>query len=180
MSDSLQDQLLKAGLISKGKAKLDKQNNRKKKRRQRQQGGASDNAVATSVQAQRKAQQERDKALNREREQARARKALRVQMRQLLRGNRVNDKKAEERYNFAVDERLKSLYVTLEQRRGLMQGKLAVVLFGDSLYLVPLEVLDKARAMDAGVKVHINQPEEQAADADDPYADYHVPDDLMW
>ncbi len=180
MSDSLQDQLLKAGLISKGKAKLDKQNNRKKKRRQRQQGGASDNTVSTSVQAQRKAQQERDKALNRERERAKARKALRVQMRQLLRSNRVNDKKAEERYNFALDERLKSLYVTPEQRRGLMQGKLAVVLFGDSLYLVPLEVVDKVRAMDVGIKVHINQPEEQTADSDDPYADYQVPDDLMW
>lgn len=180
MSDSLQDQLLKAGLISKGKAKLDKQNNRKKKRRQRQQGGSSDNVVAASVQAQRKAQQERDKALNREREQAKARKALRVQMRQLLRSNRVNDKKAEERYNFAVDDRLKSLYVTQKQRQALMQGQLAVVLFGDSLYLVPLEVVEKARAMDAGVKVHINQPEEQPTDADDPYADYQVPDDLMW
>jgi len=180
MSVSLQDQLLKAGLVSKGKAKLDKQNARKKKRRQRQQGGAKDNAVSTSVQAQRKAQQERDKALNREREQARARKALKVQMRQLLRSHRVNDKKAEERYNFAVDERLKSLYVTKEQRRDLMQGRLAVVLFGDSLYLVSLEVVDKARAMDSGIKVHINQPEEQAAAADDPYADYQVPDDLMW
>ena len=180
MSDSLQDQLLKAGLISKGKAKLDKQNNRKKKRRQRQQGGASDNAVAASVQAKRKAQQERDKALNREREQAKARKALRVQMRQLLRSNRVNDKKAEERYNFAIGERLKSIYVTREQRQSLMQGKLAVIVFGDSSYLVPLAVVDKARALDAEVKVHINQPEEQAAADDDPYADYKVPDDLMW
>lgn len=181
MSNSLRDQMLKAGLVSKGKVKLEKQNVRKKKRRAPQQGN-TDQAVSAAAQARKKAQQERDRALNLEREQARARKALKVQMRQLLRARRLNDKAAEERYNFSDGDRLKSLYVTREQRRLLVEGKLAIVMFGESQYLVPLEVVEKARALDGKVKVHITDSTntDPGEDADDPYAAYKVPDDLIW
>lgn len=179
MSDSLRDQLLKAGLVSKGKAKLDKQNKRKKQRRAKPSADGGD-SVAAAVEQRKKAQQVRDRALNQEREQARAHKARKAQIRQLLRGQRLNDKAAEERYNFADGARLKSLYVTPEQRRQLVDGQLAIVLFGDSQYLVGLDVVAKARALDSAIKVHINEGHETGGDADDPYAAFKVPDDLMW
>ena len=173
--------MLKAGLVSKGKVKQQKQNSGKNRRRQAPKGGGDDPA-ARQVQAAQRAKQERDRALNRDREQAKQRKELRIRMRQLLRTNRVNDKKAEDRYNFTVGDKLKSLYVNPAQRKQLMAGELAVILFGDSQYLEPLAVIEKAKALDAGVVVYIADQRASSAepDKDDPYAGFEVPDDLMW
>ena len=175
--------MLQAGLVSKGKVKQQKQNSRKNRRRKAPQGAQQDGADASNqAQAAMRAQQERDRALNLEREQAKKRKELRVQMRQLLRSQRVNEKKAEDRYNFTVGDKLKSLYVTPPQRGKLMAGELAIILFGDSQYLVPPATVDKARALDAAVTVYVAEPVAASSepDADDPYADFKVPDDLMW
>lgn len=175
--------MLQAGLVSKGKVKQQKQNSRKNRRRKTPQGAQQDDAAASNqAQAAMRAQQARDRALNLEREQAKNRKALRVQMRQLLRSQRVNEKKAEDRYNFTVGDKLKSLYVTAPQRAKLMAGELAIILFGDSQYLVPLATVAKAQALDAGVTVYVAEPAAASSelDADDPYADFKVPDDLMW
>ena len=180
MGNSLRDQMLKAGLVSKGKVKQQKQNSGKKRRRQSPQQDSGNPALA-QAEAVRKAKQQRDRALNLEREQAKQRKELRARMRQLLRKERVNDKKAEDRYNFTIGERLKSLYVTSRQRQQLMAGELAIVLFGDSQYLVPVATVTKARALDAGVVVYQDEPPQASGeDADDPYADFKVPDDLIW
>ena len=175
--------MLKAGLVSKGKVKQQKQNSRKKRRRT-PDDNPSDEAAKQAVAAQR-ASQERDRKLNLEREQVRQRKALRVQMRQLLRTHRVNDKKAEDRYNFTIGDKLKSLYVTPKQRTQLMSAQLAIVLFGESQYLVPVDVVDKARTLDADVRAYLasaDAPTDNGSepDKDDPYAQYQVPDDLMW
>lgn len=173
--------MLQAGLVSKGKVKQQKQKARKNRRRPAGDN-ASDEAARKAAAAQRAAR-ERDRQLNLEREQARQRKAKRGQMRQLLRSHRVNDKKAEDRYNFTMGDKLKSLYVTPKQRQQLMSAQLAIVLFGDSQYLVPVAVLDKVRALQPDVLIY-TAPAASEADAakdpDDPYADYQVPDDLMW
>lgn len=175
--------MLKAGLVSKGKVKQQKQNSRKKRRRT--PGDKPSDEAAKQAAAAQRANRERDRQLNLEREQVKQRKALRVQMRQLLRTHRVNDKKAEDRYNFTMGDKLKSLYVTPKQRSELMSARLAIVLHGDSQYLVPVEVVDKARALEADLQVYIvpattEKDSAAEADADDPYADYQVPDDLMW
>ena len=175
--------MLKAGLVSKGKVKQQKQNSRKKRRRA--SGDSPADEAAKRATAAQRANQARDRKLNLEREQARQRKALRVQMRQLLRSHRVNDKQAEDRYNFTIGDKLKSLYVTPKQRSQLMSAQLAIVLFGDSQYLVPTATVDKARALDPAVRVYIapaatDTDSAAAQDPDDPYADYQVPDDLMW
>jgi len=175
--------MLQAGLVSKGKVKQQKQNSRKNRRRKPAEAQQDD--AASRAQAAQRANRERDRQLNLEREQVKQRKALRVQMRQLLRSHRVNDKKAEDRYNFTIDDKLKSMYVSSKQRRQLLSAQLAIVLFGESQYLVPVEVVDKARALQSDVQVHIataaTAPEPAGeVDADDPYAAFQVPDDLIW
>ena len=179
MANSLQDQLLTAGLVTQGQAKQLKQRSRKQKRSKA--SGSTQAGIDRQIRATQQAKQAHDRALNEEKERARVRKERRARMRQLLRSTRVNSKKAEDRYNFAVGGKLKSMYVTSGQRSQLGEGQLIVVAFGETLYLVPLEVMAKAREIDPDVVVHINQPEPQKEpDADDTYAGFEVPDDLMW
>lgn len=46
--------------------------------------------------------------------------------------------------------------------------------------LVPLKVAEKIRELDASVVIALHVPEKKPVAEDDPYADYQIPDDLMW
>ena len=176
--------MLQAGLVSKGKVKQQKQNSRKNRRRT--SGESSTDEAVRQAEAAQRTSRERDRKLNLEREQARQRKALRVQIRQLLHSNRVNDKRAEDRYNFTIGDKLKSIYVTSKQRRQLRSAQLVIVLFEDSQYLLPIELVEKVRALQPDVPIYTasagsaGSERSDQPDADDPYANFQVPDDLMW
>uniref|UniRef100_UPI003593A0AB DUF2058 family protein n=1 Tax=Thiocapsa sp. TaxID=2024551 RepID=UPI003593A0AB len=74
---------------------------------------------------------------------------------------------------------LKRIYVNKEQHAKLVAGSLAVVRQDAFYEVVPAEIAVRVGARDAGLVLVHNTPT-QAQDADDPYADYQVPDDLMW
>jgi hypothetical protein len=50
----------------------------------------------------------------------------------------------------------------------------------DSYELVPMVVADKIRQRDESYVIVSQQPQASVDEADDPYADYKIPDDLMW
>jgi uncharacterized protein YaiL (DUF2058 family) len=72
--------------------------------------------------------------------------------------------------------------VTAEQQRGLALGRLVLVRQDAGYELVPLEVAEKVLARRPELVLVLNRRQEGGAAAveDDPYADYQVPDDLMW
>jgi uncharacterized protein YaiL (DUF2058 family) len=73
------------------------------------------------------------------------------------------------------------VYVTPLQHQQLSRGVIALVAQGERYELVPTPVAEKIRQRNADVVLVLNQREPAgAADADDPYADYPIPDDLMW
>jgi uncharacterized protein YaiL (DUF2058 family) len=55
---------------------------------------------------------------------------------------------------------------------------MAIVQVEDRFYLVSRETSGKIRDMAPDTFVHVPTPDRP--DDDDPYADYQVPDDLMW
>ena len=64
--------------------------------------------------------------------------------------------------------------------RHLARGLLAIVKLDDNYELVPAAVADKIDQRDATYLVLRNQPQDGVEDEEDPYADYKIPDDLMW
>lgn len=185
MASSLQEQLLKAGLVSQQKAK---QTRSEKRKDAKARGGAPDPAAE---ERHRRAEQaraekiERDRALNREREEAARQAALANELRQLIHAHRVTRDRAEVAFNFADGKALKRLYVTPEQQRALADGRLAVVRQDHFYELVPAEIAERVRARSPELVVvqHQARPQRQAepeSGAEDPYAGYEVPDDLMW
>lgn len=179
MGNAFQDQFLKMGLTDKKKVKnADKERIKKLKQKQKNKVEEVD---PVKLQAQ-KAQQEkveRDRQLNLQRKQEAEAKAVAAQIRQLIEMNRQPRGNGELSYSFTDGSKVKNLYVTESQQKQLSNGRLAIAKLDDQYELVPASVAEKIRQRGAEYIILCNEVQE-TADADDPYADYQIPDDLMW
>lgn len=176
MANSLQEQLLKAGLVSEQRLKEAKAG----KRKQRRTGAPAETDAARRAAAQAAAEkQRRDRDLNRERAEAARRKAEVVALWQLVRDSRLPREGADIAYNFSDGSALKRLYVTAEQQRGVVAGSLAIVRHDGFYALVPAAVAERCAAHDPALVVVHNRPDADDR-GDDDYAEFQVPDDLMW
>jgi len=177
MGMSLQEQMLKAGLVDKKKASQA----RKQKQKQQRQKNLPSEAKQAKADAQAAAarQAQKDRELNLQRKTEADRKALQAQIRQLIETNRIPTDDGDIGYNFTHDGKVRTLLVTSVLRERLTKGQIAVVVLGDSYALVPHPVAEKIRQRDE--QSVITPPRESGVvDDDDPYADYQVPDDLVW
>ncbi len=177
MSNSLKDQLLKAGLVK----KQDVKKKPKKKAPQvakKNRKKPSENALRTQRAMLDKAK--KDKKLNEQRRAEAERKALIAQIKQLVNGSKVDRKDGETAYNFTHAKKVKTVYVTEEQHKQLSKDHLVIIAVGNDVFeVVPKVVANKIAERDANMVVK-NEQSSQAPAADDPYADYQIPDDLMW
>ncbi len=180
MGNSLQDQLLKAGLAKPGDAR----NVRAGKRRQRKRAGnkrTEPNAEISLAAAEMARKREADRERNRKIEEKRQRKALYQRLSKQVEAAKLNLDEAELPYYFERRKRIKSIYVTSEQQSELNERKLAVVGVGPRHYLVPAELALEIRSLTDNIFVHIDDGTTKEVSAeDDPYAAYAVPDDLRW
>ncbi|GAB6041895.1 DUF2058 domain-containing protein [Endothiovibrio diazotrophicus] len=180
MGNSLSDQLLKAGLVSKGKAKKVR-HEQKGKRKKGEGGGVEEEARSAAEQGARE-KAERDRELNRQREAEKRERAVVAQIRQMIEANRRP--KAEghdgEAYNFTDGTKVKRIHVTKEVADAIARGQLAIVRLDEGYEVVPKGVAEKIRERDAAYVVVLNEGRADTPDEDDPYAEYQIPDDLMW
>ena len=176
---SLHDQLLQSGLVDKKKAKQLKQEQRKEARgRQKGQVHTDETREKARVAQQEKA--ERDRLLNKAQQEEAEKKAIKAQIIQLITLNRVRRERGDVAYQFADGTRIKKIYVTQQTHTDLINGRLAIVRLDNDFELVSAVTAQKIAQRDQQVVVVLNQYEPAAADEDDPYAAYQIPDDLMW
>jgi len=179
MAISLKDQLLKAGLVDAKKARK-AENEKKIADRQAAKGLNTEASSAELAQQALAAKAERDKAINRQLQAEKDQKALAAQIRQLIEGHRVPRQRGDIAYQFTDQKKIKKIYVDAAQQNQLVKGMLAIVRLDDSYELVPTVVAEKISSRDAGAVVLLNTREAQQPEDDDPYANYKIPDDLMW
>ena len=176
---SLKDQLLNAGLIDKKKAKQLKQELRKEaKVRQKGQVPLDDNKEQVKRNLVEKA--ERDRHLNKQQQEVVERKAIQAQISQLIKMNRIKRESGDIAYQFTDGTRIKKIYVTEQLQKDLVNGRLAIAKLGNEFELLPSSAAEKIRQRDPQVIVLLNTYEVTGVDEDDPYAEYQIPDDLMW
>jgi uncharacterized protein YaiL (DUF2058 family) len=181
MANSLQDQLLKAGLVSKNK--LNDSRQQVKRKRKRSGGKATVDVQTNAAQKRRVEHQQRDKRLNAERDKQRQDQEQRLQIRELVLANSLNVVEADQLFNVVRDGRIRRVYVTAEQRSQLSNGTLAVTIAKGRNHIVSLQVAEKIRSLLPGYFVSLSSesdPPKATNEADDEYADFKVPDDLMW
>ena len=177
MTNSLQDQLLKAGLVN--KTQLNKANKAKHKKT-KQRGARPKQTDEQAILAQQSRQQKiaRDRDLNQEIVKKRKRRAANAEIEQLLKTHGVDDP-GEVVFNFQHKRRIKQLSVSQSTHAKLVGGQLAIVRFDARYWLLPAALLEKIKQRDSELFTYRSSPD-VPDDAADDYAGYEVPDDLMW
>ncbi len=182
--ESLQEQLLKAGLVDKkgvNKAKKDKQKQSKAARNTSARSVSRKPTAAQQAQAKRV---ERDRELNQQKQKQVEQKAVFAQIKQLINLNKVDRGTGEIAYSFVYKNKVRKIYVTDTIRQQLSLGRLAIVrlvLKSERLFeIVPAPVAEKIAQRDEHSVVQLNLTADRAGSEDDPYADYQIPDDLTW
>lgn len=176
---SLQDQLLKAGIVDKKKAKEIKKEQRKKAKQTPKGSQPVDEAREQAKQALAE-KSRRDREINKQQQAEADRKAIFAQIIQLIKMNRIARTGGEIAYQFTDGKKIKKLYVTAEQQNQLTRGQLAIVTLDEAYELVPAVVAEKIKQRDSKPIVLLHSPGDTEVEDDDPYADYQIPDDLMW
>ena len=176
MINSLQAQLLKAGLVDEKKIKQAQR--AKKKAAKNTPEKVHDTAAA--VEKARAEKAERDRQLNLQRQEEAARKEREAQARQIIEQAVLDRSSGETAYQFVVKNKIKKIHVTDEQFDKLSRGKLAIVRLSGKFQVIPLDAAEKVMERAPHWPVIIARVETQEPDEDDPYAAYKIPDDLMW
>lgn len=182
MSDTLRDQLLKAGLVDEKKLRQSRQTSRGAVRKRKAgKGTAPTVSHDDSLERTRQEQAERSRELNRNRQEAAARKESAAQIRQIIETHRLSRENGDLAYHFQHGQRIRRIHVTREQQERLSRGQLGIVTMAGGYELLPREALDKVRERDADrVILHNETGQTRSSAENDPYAGYEIPDDLMW
>lgn len=182
MAKSLQEQLLGAGIVDKKKANKIKAE--KLQTKQKIKKGKADNSEEQARQAELKRQKEekaaRDKELNRKRQEELDRKAILGQVRQLIMQNRIAKEDGDVAYNFTDDKKVKKVYVSEKMHKDLSEGRLAIAKLEGQYEFIAQGVAEKIREKEPEMILVFNTKQDVELDEDDPYAEFQIPDDLMW
>jgi len=169
---------LKAGLINEKAAKQAKKDKSKQAKVQRKSSGPVIDETKERAKQAMKDKAEHDRELNAQREAERQQKAIQAQIKQLILTNRIR-RDGDIAYNFTDSTKIKKIYVSQTIHNQLSWGQIAIVKLNDGYELIPSKAAEKIAARDAAVLIALAAKNEEIAD-DDPYADYQIPDDLMW
>lgn len=181
---SLQDQLLKAGLTTKQKtrqANVDKRKKNKQKRSGVQHGASLQEKVQQDLAKAKTEKQTKDNALNELKQQKLADKEQILRIKQILTHHQIKNVGGDNNYNYTFETTIKKLPLNDVTHKALVDGRLALCGLDEVTYLVTRETAEKLSELDKNiVLVQNDKTLDEQVDADDPYADYQIPDDLMW
>ncbi|GAB2502747.1 DUF2058 domain-containing protein [Arenimonas alkanexedens] len=177
----LQEQLLKAGLAKKSKAA----EVARAQDKARHGKGPSDSAeIQREAERLRLEKIERDRALAAE-QRAKLHRAERLaQARQIIQDKKL-PRTGETEYRFSADGAIRTLLIDSDQRKQLASGALVVARLGERYELLPRRAGDQVREREPGLVVldhgqASDAPAEASAEDDAYYAQFKVPDDLVW
>lgn len=190
MAGSLRDQLLKTGLVDEKKLKQVAKEKRDEKKQQHQQqkhapkGAPTAADLARQKVAQAQAEQAgRDREANRKKQETAARKALYVEVKQLISSNRIARKGGELAFRFRDGSKIEKIYVNDVLLKQLAAGQVGITRIAREYIVVPAETMARLKERDpenvTRMWVSLASEDEKPAE-DDPYAQFQVPDDLMW
>lgn len=196
MSESLRDQLLKAGFkprnpspaasrkgprrdggpVAPAAGKSGAPARARGARNRGRKGKPADGEIGLAqawAMRERTEREERDAARREQEEKARVRKQRRQQLGSLLAGKALNADEADLARHFPHGSRIRRIHVTPEQLPQLNEGRLAVVQHAGRYLLVTRETAEAAATIDPEALVLLCEP---AGDG----SDDGVPDDLVW
>ena len=181
MGNPFQDQLLKAGVVTKQQVKKAQSATNKKKKEQRSKKEKIVDEGKLKAQQLAKEKAERDKALNQKKEEQAKQKALSAQIDQLITENLIKrDEACDIIYNFEHRKKVNRIYLNADMKQRVIDGKLGIARIEGRYELIPKLIAEKIQQRNDKRVILFDNSEAQEIDEDDLYADFQVPDDLMW
>lgn len=183
MGNPFQDQFLKAGVVTKQQVKKAQSSSNKKKKEQRSKKSnvVDENKLKAQQLAKEKA--EHDKTLNLRKEEQAKQKAISIEIDQLITANLIKrDDECEIVYNFEHRKKVNRIYINADMKQRIIDGKLGIARIDGRYELIPKLIAERIQQRnDKRVILFENiENEEKQIDENDPYAEFQVPDDLMW
>jgi len=181
MNNPFQEQLLKAGLVTKKQVQKAQQDKNKKRKQQKQQSKKTQAVDENKLKAQRVAEEkaQHDRELNRKKEQQARQKAISIEINQLIENNCLpRDETCDIVYNFEHNKKVKRIYVNAEMKQQIIKGSLGIARIEGRYELVPKVIAEKIQQRNEKRLVIFDA--EESVDKNDPYAEHQIPDDLMW
>ena len=181
MGNPFQDQLLKAGLVTKKQVQKVKQDKNRQRKQQQQHSKKEKVVDETKLKAQQVAEEKanRDRELNKKKEAQARQKAISIEINQFIETNCLaRDESCEIVYNFEHNKKVRRIYVDAEMKQQIVNGKLGIARIEGRYELVSKIVAEKIQQRNAKRIVIFDAPE--TVDDNDGYAEHQIPDDLMW
>jgi uncharacterized protein YaiL (DUF2058 family) len=183
MGKSFQDQLLALGLVDKKKAKETKKQQhqtKKKNAKVSRNKQVIDENVLLAQKAEEK-KKARARKLNQERDAKLKKREEAAQIKQFVEQNRIEKDEKGMAYRFNVSGKIQRIFVAKEVADRLSDGRLGIVVLAEQFEVLPRTVVEKITAINNQMIVILNdRTGDEVDDPDDPYAEYKIPDDLMW
>jgi len=179
MSNAFQDQLLKAGLVTKQQVqKANKSKHKKQKQLSKKDKSVDQAKLKTQQLANEKSK--RDSELNKKKELQAQQKAISIEINQLIESNTIKrDHSCEITFNFEHQNKIKHIYVNDDMKQKIIKGKLGIARIEGRYEIIPQEIAVKIQQRNEK-RVILYLEEEKSVDENDPYAEFQVPDDLTW
>jgi len=181
MNNPFQDQLLKAGLVTKKQVQKAQQDKNRKNKQQRQQPKKNKVVDQAKLKAQRAAEEkaQRDRELNKKKEQQAKAKATSIEINQLIETNCLaRDESCDIVYNFEHNKKVKRIYVDAEMKQKIINGSLGIARIEGRYELVPKNIAEKIQQRNE--KRIVLFEAEDVVEENDVYSEYQIPDDLTW
>ncbi len=181
MNNPFQDQLLKAGLVTKKQVQKAQQDKNRKNKQQRQQSKKTNVVDESKLKTQRAADDKarRDRELNKRKEQQARQKAISIEINQLIETNCLKrDESCDIVYNFEHNKKVKRIYVDTGMKQQIIKGSLGIARIEGRYELVPKTIAEKIQQRNEKRIVLFDA--EEAVDENDLYSEYQIPDDLTW
>ncbi|MDX1812296.1 MAG: DUF2058 family protein, partial [Gammaproteobacteria bacterium] len=163
---SLQEQLLKAGLVKK---KANKPAGKKQKSKKTANKSAKSTTSAKPPVVVKKPLADNELP-----------KPVKLEIKALLKENRLNKTDGEVPYNYTVESKVKRCYVNKEQSDQIISGEISIVNWNDRSYLVPTTLIDELITKHPDLRFFSNAQEYQEKSNNTDESEHPIPDDLMW
>jgi len=173
MSDSLREQMLKAGF-------KENPNNKKKKTPSKSKKNSNkSNRANQSGLNQKPTPSSLERANIAEREAVAERKRIKADIKAIIEAEKIEKTAGEFAHSYQVGKRIKQMFVSEAIQKQLVAGDLVITRLNGSTYLVPAQTGERVLALNPDWVI-IGPAADNATDIDAEYADYQVPDDLKW
>jgi len=173
MSDSLREQMLKAGFketaTNKKKKAPGKSKQKNNKSDRAKQPGLNQKSMPSSL----------ERANIAQREAIAERKRIKAEIKAIIEAEIVEKTTGEFAYSYLIGKRIKQLFVSEPIQKQLVAGELVITRLNGSTYLIPAKTGERVLALNPDWVV-VGPAADDATNVDAEYADYQVPDDLKW